>query len=108
MRDSNKNHPLLHALTRFMLALPSAKSVARCMTRFAIQKLPLSQKNKQRCYNLIAADAATVRPVMCQVSLPGGGSLSLELDLTDQLSREWYYWGYDVTSGALFPCGLTF
>jgi len=31
---------------------------------------------------------------MCHVSLPGGGSLSLELDLTDQLSRVWYYWGY--------------
>lgn len=91
---SNKNHPRLQALTHFMLALPSGKSVARGMTRFAIQKLPLSQKNKERCYNLIAVDAAGSWPQMCQVSLPGGGSLSLELDLTDQLSREWYYWGY--------------
>jgi len=24
----------------------------------------------------------------------GGGQLSLELDLTDPLSRDWYYWGY--------------
>jgi FkbM family methyltransferase len=90
----NKNHPRLQALTRLMLVLPSAKSVARHTTRFAIQKLPLSQKNKERCYNLIAADAAALRPVICQVSLPGGGSLWLELDLSDPLSREWYYWGY--------------
>ena len=26
--------------------------------------------------------------------MPGGGRLSLELDLTDELSRNWYYWGY--------------
>ena len=27
--------------------------------------------------------------------MPGGRQLSLELDLTDELSRSWYYFGYD-------------
>jgi FkbM family methyltransferase len=26
--------------------------------------------------------------------MPSGGELSVELDLTDDLSRRWYYWGY--------------
>jgi FkbM family methyltransferase len=43
---------------------------------------------------LLAADAVSNQPVACQVRLPDGGWLSLELDLTDQLSRDWYYWGY--------------
>jgi FkbM family methyltransferase len=94
MRRPVKNHLTLKRLTRAVLAVPFAKPVARHVTKFAIQKLPLSRKNKQRCYNLLAVDATSTWPATCQILVPGGGRLSLELDLTDQLSRDWYYWGY--------------
>jgi FkbM family methyltransferase len=89
-----ETHPALRRLTRSVLAIPLAKPVARRAARFAIQKLPVSMKNKQRIYNLLAADAASARPVSCHVRMPGGRRLSLELDLADDLSRNWYYWGY--------------
>jgi hypothetical protein len=87
-------HPALRKLTRAVLAVPLAKPAARSITRFAIQKTLLSKKNKQRTYNLIAADTAPARPVACRIEMPGGGEFSVELDLTDDLSRHWYYWGY--------------
>jgi hypothetical protein len=65
------------AAARSVLALPFAKSITRRVARFAIQRLALSRKNKQRLYNLIAADAAWVRPVTCQVRMP---SLRVGLD----------------------------
>src|SRR5262245_34894914 len=94
MSDPVETHPALRRLTRYALAVPFAKTAARQAVRFAIQTLPLSRKNKQRVYNLIAADASSARPVRCHVRMPDGGRLSLELDLTDDLSRSWYYWGY--------------
>jgi FkbM family methyltransferase len=89
-----ETHPVLRKLTRAVLAVPLAKPAARYIARFAIQKTPLSRKNKQRTYNLVAADAVPARPVACHIEMPSGGDLSAELDLTDDLSRRWYYWGY--------------
>src|SRR6476661_4732515 len=89
-----ETHPALRRLTRFLLTIPFAKSATRHGARLAIQRLPLSRKSKSRVYNMFAADAAAVQPVSCNVRMPGGGRLSLELDLTDELSRNWYYWGY--------------
>jgi hypothetical protein len=94
VRYPAENHPRLRRLTRAVLALPSAKPIARHMTKFALRKLPISINDKQRLYNLLGTDAASTHPASCQVSVPGGGRLSLVLDLTDQLSRDWYYWGY--------------
>jgi FkbM family methyltransferase len=90
-----ETHPVLKRLTRSVLAVPFAKLVARRTVRLAIQRLPLSKKNKERVYNLVAAQAVPSGPVTCWVPLPGcGGRLSIELDLNDDLSRIWYYWAY--------------
>jgi FkbM family methyltransferase len=94
LRPSMETHPALRKLTRAIFAVPLAKPAARYVTRFAIQKTLLSKKNKQRTYNLIAADSAPARPVACRIEMPGGGEFFVELDLTDDLSRRWYYWGY--------------
>src|SRR5262245_7017298 len=94
-RQIAQNHPALREMTRSVLAVPFAKQLARRTAKLAIQRSPLSKKNKQRVYNLIAAEAVPIRPVRCHVQLPGGGTISLELDLHDELSRRWYYWGYN-------------
>jgi FkbM family methyltransferase len=98
-----ETHPVLRRLARFLLAFPLAKTATRRAARLAIQRLPVSRKNKRRIYNMFAADAAAVQPVTCNVTMPGGGRLSLELDLTDELSRNWYYWGYsEYERGTVF------
>ena len=92
--SSDDRHPTLRRLTRTLLSIPFAKSAARCAARGAIRNLPLSTTNKQRIYNIIAGEAISQRPVACRVLLPNGQRLALELDLNDDLSRHWYYWGY--------------
>jgi FkbM family methyltransferase len=94
IRASIETHPALRRLTRAVLAVPFAMRAARYIARFAIQRTSLSKKNKQRTYNLLAADAVPTRPVACRIEMPSGGELSVELDLNDDLSRRWYYWGY--------------
>jgi FkbM family methyltransferase len=92
--SGTETHPKLRKLTRSVLSLPFAKQAVRKTARFAIQTVPLSQRSKQRVYNLVSADAVPACPVTCSVKLPGGGHLRLELDIHDDLSRRWYYWGY--------------
>jgi FkbM family methyltransferase len=94
IRTSIESQPVLRRLARAVLAVPFAKTAARYIARFAIQKTPISKKSKQRTYNLLAADAVPARPVACRIAMPNGGEFSVELDLTDDLSRRWYYWGY--------------
>jgi FkbM family methyltransferase len=91
---ATENHPVVSALTRMALRAPLAKSAARIGTRLAIQRLPLKEKNKERIYNLLAAEAASDTIVNCYVGMPGGGHIVLELNLSDEASRSWYYWGY--------------
>jgi FkbM family methyltransferase len=95
LHPDSETHPRLRSLTRRVLTVPFARTAARQAARFAIQRVPLSRKNKQRIYNLLAADTASGDPVVCHVTTPRGGWLALELNLNDGLSREWYYWGYE-------------
>jgi FkbM family methyltransferase len=70
------------------------KPAARRLTRYAIQNLPVSLKNKQRFYNLLAVETAPAEPVLFSLKNPVGKPLKLKLNLRDDLSRTWYYWGY--------------
>ena len=88
------NHPVLSALTRKALRAASAKAAARIGTRFAIQRLLLRKKNKERIYNLLARESASDSMVSCCLPVPGGGRIVLKLNLSDEASRIWYYWGY--------------
>lgn len=70
------------------------KSVARKTARFGIQNLPLTRLSRQRLYNFVAADTIPVESVTCEINSSSGRSLRLDLDLRDDISRQWYYWGY--------------
>jgi FkbM family methyltransferase len=45
-------------------------------------------------FNFFARDLAPPSTVSCQVAVPGAAALRLELPLDDDLSRNWYFWGY--------------
>jgi FkbM family methyltransferase len=59
-----------------------------------IQRFPLGRRNKERVYNLLATECASDAKVNCSLDVPGGGRMVLELDLSDDASRSWYYWGF--------------
>lgn len=89
-----ERHKALRRFAGAVYALPGSKASLRSMTRFSVQVLPFSVKNKQRLYNFFAADTVPSAAVSCSTRLPSGESVKLTLDLRDDLSRMWYYWGY--------------
>lgn len=91
---SVERHKGLRQVARAVYALPGSRTSLRALTRFTVQSLPLSIKNKQRVYNFFAADTVPSAAVGCRTRLPSGESVRLTLDLQDDLSRMWYYWGY--------------
>lgn len=89
-----ERHKTLRQVASAVCSLPGSKSSLRALTRFTVQSLPVSVKNKQRLYNLFATETLPDEDVDCSARLPGGQSVKLTLDLDDDLSRMWYYWGY--------------
>ncbi len=89
-----ENHPHLRTLSRFAYRLPGMKSAARRTARFGIQNLPLTRLSRQRLYNFVAADTIPSGLVTCEVNSCSERNLLLDLNLQDDISRQWYYWGY--------------
>lgn len=89
-----ERHKALRQVAKAVYVLPGSKASLRALTRFSVQSLPVSLKNKQRLYNFFAADTVPAGPVNCSGRLPSGEPVELTLDLRDDLSRIWYYWGY--------------
>lgn len=91
-----ERHRLLKSLMARIYHVPSSRTGARICARMLIQNTPLSLKNKQRLYNFFAKETAPSHPVKfkCRVTEPDLRSLKLELDIRDDLSCKWYYWGY--------------
>lgn len=94
-----ERHPHLRRAAQIVYLLPWMKPTIRALLRFTLQKAPLSLKNKQRLYNFFAKEVSPVAPVRCSINVPTKKQrqryhLKLELNLQDDLSRMWYYWGY--------------
>jgi FkbM family methyltransferase len=89
-----QRHRRLRAAACLIYSVPQARRLTRLTTRLSLQRLPLSTKNKQRLYNFFSSDTAPAEAIPCSVRLPLGGCLKLKLNLQDDLSRLWYYWGY--------------
>ncbi len=91
-----ERHQIPRRIARSMYNVPGVRSTARVVTRFMIQNAPLSLKNKQRLYNFFAKDtaASTAIKFKCVIGESSKKTLHLELDIKDDLSNEWYYWGY--------------
>jgi FkbM family methyltransferase len=95
MNQGLVRHPILSRAAHTGFVIPGTKPAARVLTRFAIQNLPLSLKNKQRLYNFFGTVTAPAGPLTVKVKNFPRRSISLTLDLRDDLSRNWYYWGYN-------------
>jgi FkbM family methyltransferase len=89
-----ERHSKLRQVARTIYRVPGTRRAARIAVRAAIQHLPLHLRNRQRLYNFFAVDTVPSLPIECTAYLPDSRQLALQLDLRDDLSRQWYYWGY--------------
>jgi FkbM family methyltransferase len=62
--------------------------------RLAIQRLPLRLTNRQRLYNFFALDASPKRPLPWSARTGAPRTVEVIFDPRDELSRQWYFWGY--------------
>jgi len=90
-----ERHRFLKYIARSLYILPGLKWAIQVLVRFAVQHVSLSLRNKQRLYNFFVKDTAPAHAVKCSTQVLYGRSVELELNLQDDLSRMWYYWGYD-------------
>lgn len=89
-----ERHPILGGLFQAARLVPGVTPASRWLARSLIQGDCLSLKNRQRVYNFIAPKTIPAQTLAFSTRLPVGGTIRLELDLHDDLSRMWYFWGY--------------
>jgi FkbM family methyltransferase len=97
-----ERHAALTRTVRHAYVIPGTRPAVRHLLRFTLRQAALPHGARQRLYNLLARDVAPSSPVPCKTNVPRARSLELELLLQDDLSRNWYFWGY-----AGFERGLT-
>jgi len=91
-----ERHQTLRRIASAAYYVPGMKALARIMTRFAIQSFLLSLKNKQRLYNFVTEASVPGREVLASAHDLSIGPISFKVNLRDDLSRMWYYWGYSA------------
>jgi len=98
---ASQRHNTLHGVSRWVYTLPGARPATRQLVRYTLQRSGLPHAARQRLFNFFAADVSPNEPVVSDVGT-GSARLRLELCLQDELSRNWYFWGY-----AGFEPGMT-
>src|SRR5260221_12032715 len=103
MQDSpiTHRHAGFYLLLKCTCAVPGSKGLLRRCVRKTIHSAPLSLKNKQRLYNFFAEATSPPRKIQCSDRVFDDSWIKLELNLEDDLSRQWYFWGYNGYESAL-------
>lgn len=93
-----ERHKNLKWFARILYIMPGVRFMVRRLLRLGIQKLAMSRKNKQRLFNFFAKDVSPTRAVTCFIKVPveehARRNIRLTMNLQDDLSRNWYFWGY--------------
>lgn len=84
----------LHSVFRALYRVPGARSLARSAARLVIQHSPLALRNRQRVYNFFSRETSESVRVRTHVRVPGNGTVAVNLDLDEDMDRNWYFWGY--------------
>ena len=94
MRDfRNLAEPWLERIIRIPGAKSAARQLAYCVTRSKL----ITTKNRARVFNLLAQRTSDAAALDTSVPVPerAGLAINLRLELSDELSRLWYFFGYD-------------
>jgi FkbM family methyltransferase len=84
------------AFVEGITVMPGGKRLGRSTTCFVTRSPWIKRINRARMYNAFALKTIPSGLVTTSVPVPEapGVRIDLELDLTDELSRQWYYFGY--------------
>ena len=86
------NHPVLESLASIVCNTP-LKTPLRYATRAYLDRLP--QKRRQQVFNLLARKLGRGVTVETKVAIPGQSEgVNVSLDLSEDLDRAWYFFGY--------------
>jgi len=87
----------MNQLIHWICRSPQAREVLHKLTLSITRDPHRSKLTRARTFNLLATASAPNGMVEFEVPVPElpGTSIQLSLDLSDDLSRQWYYWGYD-------------
>ena len=79
------------------MRLSVAKSAGRSLLFWVSRSHSIGRKNRMRAFNLLATRTATDGPLDTTVPIPEmpGLDIKVRLELSDELSRQWYFFGYD-------------
>ena len=88
---------IVDAVVNGAMRIPGAQPLGRSLAYGLTRSQLLSDKNRMRVHNLIGVKVIPRGVVRARVPIPElpGVNLSLELGLADELSRFWYFFGYD-------------
>ncbi len=93
-----ERHKNLKWFVHIFYIMPGVRFTVRRLLRLGIEYLPMSRKNKQRLFNFFAKDVSPTRAVTCFIKVPveehARKNIRLTMNLQDELSRNWYFWGY--------------
>lgn len=87
----------MNALMRWVSRIPEVREVLHTLALHVTRDPHRSELTRARVFNILAVSSAPEGMVEFTAPVPElpGTSLHLRLDLKDELSRQWYYWGYD-------------
>jgi len=93
VRAQGERHRVLRRISRLVYHVPGTRLCCRWLVRRLIQGTDLPVKQKQRLFNFFALETAPGRDLHTTMRTPFG-TIRAILDLSDDLSRIWHYWGY--------------
>jgi FkbM family methyltransferase len=87
-------HVRLRSIALCAYRVPGVRMFARRALRVVIQRSKLSQHTRQQLHNFFAVDVAPRGAAACRVEAAPARAIRLRLQVRDDLSRYWYFWGY--------------
>jgi FkbM family methyltransferase len=80
--------------TRLVCAIPGVRPSLRRGLRFVVRQPGVDWQRRQQLHNLLAEEVAPTGLATTTVSVPGAKPLRISLNVRDDHTRYWYFWGY--------------
>ncbi len=93
-RETARPHAELRSIANLAYVVPGVRHLARQALRSAVRHSRLSRHTRQQLHNFFAVDVSPSGAAACSVDAGNGRVIALRLQVRDDLSRYWYFWGY--------------
>jgi FkbM family methyltransferase len=91
---SSVRHAQLRSVAGLAYRVPGVRRAVTQALRLTLQRSRLPRHTKQQLHNFFAVDVSPPGATTCTVDAGTAGAIRLRLQVRDDLSRYWYFWGY--------------